>query len=307
MIVVLKNELFRVNPEERPELYVRVDGVRRVAQGVATTVLATRDGALTVLSDTANLAIETDLGPDITSLVIVREEPLEALIGTEGAHLHRLGDGCVAPVESFEGLACREGWYTPWGGPPAVRSLAASPNGLVYADIHVGSIMRSDDRGLTWSPVTPTLHEDVHEVTTCPAAPARVYANTADGVYVSGDCGVSWHYRGRDLGGRYGRAVAVSPEDPDLLLATVSDGPHGDDVHGQLFRSEDAGQTWTHVRDGFPSSTKKNIDTFHVRFDHGGTAWAAVGSTLYVGKDRASRWERFWDAPDQILMLAAHR
>jgi Sortilin, neurotensin receptor 3, len=304
VIAVMKNELFRVARDGEPQRYVRADGTKRVAESGETTVVATRDGTVTVLSNATDQAIETDLGPDITSLVIAREDPLEVLVGTEGAHLHRLCDGGVSKVESFDELACRGKWHTPWGGPPALRSLAVSPNGRAYADIHVGSIMRSTDRGLSWSPVTPTLHEDVHEVTTCPAAPARVYANTADGVYVSDDCGDSWHYRGRDLGGRYGRAVAVSPDDPDLLLATVSDGPHGDDVHGQLFRSEDAGHTWTHIQDGFPASTPQNIDTFHLRFDTRGTAWAAVGSALYAGRDHATRWERFWDAPEQILMLA---
>jgi hypothetical protein len=87
-------------------------------------------------------------------------------------------DGTANLCTGFEALPVRSEWYTPWGGPPAVRSFAATTDGCVYADIHVGSIMRSPDQGHTWEPVTPTLHNDVHEVATTPASDNHVAANT---------------------------------------------------------------------------------------------------------------------------------
>ena len=201
-------------------------------------------------------------------------------------------------VESFATLAVRDEWYTPWGGPPAVRSLAGS-GADVYADIHVGSIMRSADRGVSWKPVTPDLHQDVHQVAVCPAAPERVYANTANAVFVSGDRGQSWEHRSGGLPSRYGRAVAVHPSDPDCLLASVSRGPHAEGT-GKLFRSDDAGRSWTHVRDGFPPAARDNVDTFHVAFDAAGAAWAAVEERLYRSGDRGRRWEAVWSASSDI-------
>jgi photosystem II stability/assembly factor-like uncharacterized protein len=188
-----------------------------------------------------------------------------------------------------------------------VRSLALTGDGWVYADIHVGSIMRSSDLGETWEPVTPTLHEDVHQVSTCPASNERVYANTYRAVYISDDRGNSWQHRADELGQRYGRAVVIHPENPDRFLATVSDGPLGSNVHGQLYLTEDAGQSWNHITKGFPQSTKQNINTFHVLYSPEGIAWAVVDSTIYVSKDLGKSWNILKEVPDPIVMISCQR
>jgi len=284
---------------------LRAQGLRRAAVSDGVVVVAMDNRLLAVLSDEGAQLVGTDISEPVESLLVLREEPLELLVGTEGAHLFRVDEDGTRRIETFDALPCRDQWHTPWGGPPAVRTLAATPDGWVYADIHVGSIMRSPDRGVTWEPVTPDLDEDVHQVATCPAAPDRVVANTARAVYVSDDRGRSWHHRGHGLGERYGRAIAVHPTDPDLLLATVSDGPHGDNVHGQLYRSEDGGGHWEHVAGEFPASAYANIDTHHVAFSADGAAWALVGCTLYCGQERASQWWKFWEAPEPLTMLAS--
>jgi photosystem II stability/assembly factor-like uncharacterized protein len=271
-------------------------------------VLAMDDGTLRVLADGGQRRVLTGIQDDITSLAILSESPLGILIGTEPPHIYNLRDeGPAERNASFAALDVRDEWFTPRGGPAAVRSLAVTPDGWAYGDIHVGSIMRSADRGQTWSPVTPELHVDVHDVSTCPAAPDRVYAQTADAFWISCDRGGSWEHRARDLGERYGRCVSVHPGEPNLALSTVSDGPHGEHVHGQLYRTEDAGLQWTHLADGFPRSTPENIDTFHVAFSAGGLAWAVSGSQLYVGWRRARDWSLFWEAPEPIRMLSCRR
>ena len=278
--------------------------VRFVAGGRSLDVIALGGGELRVLRGHAAEALPGRANEPIECVRILSEDPLELLVGTEDARLYRWADGRCDRVESFDALACRNRWHTPWGGPPSVRSLAGA-DGWVYADIHVGSIMRSGDGGQTWEPVTPSLHEDVHQVNACPAAPERVYANTAAGPFVSDDRGMSWAHRAADLGDRYGRAIAAAPAEPDLVLATGSDGPHGDNVHGQLWRSEDAGRTWAHVAEGFPASTPKNINTHHVAFLADGAACALAGRAVHVGTDRARRWRRAWVAAVEPSMLAA--
>ena len=287
------------------EARYEAEGVRFLAAGRSFDVVAGECGAVCFLRPGTSNALVGGIEQPIECMLVLQEDPPELLVGTVDARLYRLVGGTARRVESFHALECRSEWHTPWGGPPSVRSLAATMDGWVYADIHVGSIMRSSDRGENWQPVTPELHEDVHQVATTPAAPDRVYANTAAGVYVSEDRGETWHHRAEDLGCRYGRAMAPSPEDPDLLLATVSDGPHGDDVHGQLWRSEDCGRSWTHVCGGFPDSTPENINTHHVVFSPGGPAWALAGGAVYAGHERATRWEQVWQPPEPPLMLAA--
>lgn len=227
----------------------------------------------------------------------------QMLVGTEGPHIYRFSDGAIERIESFAKMKSREDFYTPWGGPASVRSLAHTREGWVYADIHVGSIMRSRDRGHTWEPVTPDLHEDVHQVVTLPSEPNTVYANTADAVYVSEDRGSSWEHRDGGLPYSYGRAIAVHPDDGDCLLATVSRGPHAN-VDGRLYRSDDRGRSWSHVTAGFPASTEQNIDTFQIEFTQDGRGWAAADRDLFVSEDRGQTWKVVWSAPDPVRQIA---
>ena len=163
--------------------------------------------------------------------------------------------------------------------------------------------MRSRDSGGSWEPVVPDLHDDVHQVATSSQSKNRLYANTAHAVYVSEDRGDSWNHRSEGLPVLYGRAITVHPEDPNCLLASVSTGPHGD-AKGYLYQTEDAGQSWTHVLEGFPSEVQGNIDTFQVSFTPNGDAWAAVGNLLYTSTDRGLSWEEHWRAPEDILMIS---
>ena len=261
-------------------------------------VSALSDGTLLVLSEDDEKRIPTGIEDPIASLLVVREDPLTLLIGTdEGAYVYRLvgEEGPAERVKSFDELECRKDWYTPWGGPPAVRTFAKTQDGFCYADIHVGSIMRSNDEGISWEPVTPDLNKDVHQVATCPADDNRVYANTQNGVYVSVDRGHSWKNRIEGLPVRYGTAIAVHPADPDLMIATVQNGPRGGGAW--LCRSENGGVAWTQLNDQLTEPTDR-IRTGCIAFTSDGTAWAVIGKTLYIGKDRATDWSPFWTASE---------
>jgi len=298
---------FDLGSSSTPEVRYEVEGIRALAAGARVGFIGLENGELVLLWEEGDRVIETGIEEPIESLLLLGEDPVELLIGTEAPHIYRLKGtkGPARRLESFDKLEVRKQWHTPWGGPAAVRSMARTSDGRLYADIHVGSIMRSRDMGKTWEPVTPELNEDVHQVTTSLEADNRVYADTADAVWISDDGGDSWERRADGWPARYGRAIAVHPDDPELILATVSDGPHGKNVHGKLFRSEDAGKTWTQVKDGFPASTVANINTNNVRFTPDGRAWVAADDTLYLGENRATEWKEVWKAPEPIRILGA--
>jgi hypothetical protein len=309
MIFCTSQRLFETGAGERPAVRIlhEDDEIRRVVETSDGWVAAAGDGTIVKQSGTRLSRIQTEIEEIIHSVLVLREAPLEILLGTEPPHLYRVHENAIERIESFDHLECRRQWNTPWGGPPAVRTLAASGDGWVYADIHVGSIMRSGDYGHTWLPVTAELDRDVHQVTTCPAAPNRTYAQTAHGFYLSEDRGETWLHRIEGMGERYGRCVAVAPENPDLLLASVSDGPHDRDenVHGQLYRSEDAGQSWRQVTDGFPKSTSDNINSRRIVFDQEHTSWVADAKDLYVSRDEGKHWQRMFTAEREIVMVTA--
>lgn len=259
--------------------------------------------------DVDTLRLSTGLEADVRCIRLLSTEPFVLLAGTVPARLYRVtGDGEAELLEGFDRVEGRDTWDTPWGGPALVRTLADADGGWLYADIHVGSIARSGDRGETWQPVDPAVHRDVHQIATCPKAPERLYANTADAVFISDDRGSSWRHCTEGLGARYGLALAVHTEDAELLLVSLSRGPH--EGEGRLYRSQDCGQTWQHINAGFPPFIEGNIDTGCVAFGAGEAAdraWAAEGERLYRSEDRGQTWRRVWTAPAPITALAAAR
>ncbi len=290
-------EIYNATEQQSPEIsdnYGTLISIPEM-QSVAVTL---SDGTLLLLTPNGEKRISTGIEDPIASLLFIREEPLTILIGTdEGAYVYRLvgEEGPAERVQSFDALECRKEWYTPWGGPPAVRTLAKTKDGFCYADIHVGSIMRSHDEGVSWEPVTPDLNKDVHQVATCPADDNQVFANTANGVYVSKDRGDSWINRLEGLPVRYGTAIAIDPKDPNLMIASVQREPRGGGAW--LCRTDDGGTTWTDLNDQLTEPADR-ISTNSIAFAADGTAWAAVGKTLYKGRDRATDWSPFWTPPE---------
>ncbi len=92
------------------------------------------------------------------------------LIGTEEAHLLRLTSAGPVPVESFDSMEGRAAWYTPWGDPADVRSIAVGGDGAIHVNVHVGGVARSRDGGASWAP-TVDIEQDVHQVLAHPTCP----------------------------------------------------------------------------------------------------------------------------------------
>ena len=220
------------------------------------------------------------------------DAPGGLIVGTEGPHLLRLGPSDFETIDAFDHIAGRDEWYTPWGGPPEVRSLACTSDNVLLANVHVGGIARSDDGGRSWSP-TVDIHHDVHQVRSVWGRGDFVVAAAAVGLLVSEDTGLTWRAHTRGLHATYCRAVAVPDE---AILISASEGPRGrqsaiyrTNIHaterfdrvtdwidgnvdshaldglgnhaafgtpkGDVYESTDAGATWTRTRSGLPPIT----------------------------------------------------
>jgi hypothetical protein len=155
----------------------------------AVTALEVRDGRAWAVADGRSIARRE---PDGTWSDVARSDAFDlacltptshgVFAGTEEAHLLRLvgDDGTLAPVEAFGTVDGRETWFTPWGGPPAVRSIAEDLAGRLHANVHVGGIPRSVDAGASWEP-TIDIDADVHQVVATRPNPTSCWPRAPSG------------------------------------------------------------------------------------------------------------------------------
>jgi hypothetical protein len=204
-----------------------------------------------------------------------------ALVGTVEGHLLRLPAG--ERVASFDEAPGREAWYTPWGAPADVRTMAAAPDGTLYVNIHVGGILRSTDAGATWEP-TLDKDVDVHQVVV--ADDGTVLAACARGLAVSTDAGDSWAIVDEGLAATYARAVAVAG---DTVLLSVSTGPDGG--RAAVYRRPlHGGGPFRRTSIGLPGTLPGNVDTFCLVADGPLAAIGTFAGRVYLSDDAGGSW-----------------
>jgi hypothetical protein len=205
-------------------------------------------------------------------------------LGTSEAHLMRLLDRgqeyALERVEAFERVEGRTDWYTPWGGPPDVRSVSAD-DGVVYANVHVGGIARTGDEGASWQP-TIDIHADVHKVR---AISGHVLAACALGLAVSEDRGNSWEMRTEGLHATYCRGVAISGE---TVLLSASVGPYGG--RSAVYRGRLDGGPFERCREGLPGWFGDNIDSACLDATSDLAAFGTSDGGLFSSTDSGSSW-----------------
>ena len=231
--------------------------------------------------------------------------PGGVLVGTEGAHLLRLDGHALRRVESFEAIDGRRRWYTPWGDPADVRSLAADAAGRVYVNIHVGGIVRGLDGGsgrsgdTPWQP-TVDIEADVHQVLAHPTVPGLVFAAAAIGFGTSRDGGATWTFTEDGLHASYSRAVSVAGES---VLVSASTGP-GNRRAALYRRPVGTEAPFERCRDGLPEWFRTNVDTYCL---------AAAGPTVVAGTDEGvvfrsenegQRWDVLADGLPSVTCVA---
>ena len=219
-------------------------------------------------------------------------------VGMSEAHLHVVRGDDIEPVSPFESVEDREGWHTPWGGPPDVRSLSADGGGSVYANVHVGGIPRSSDGGATWTP-TISIDSDVHQVT-CDPASGLVLAATARGLAVSADQGETWRFDTEGLHARYMRAVAVAG---GTVLASASTGPYTD--HAAVYRKPLSDATaFERCSNGLPDSFPSNIDTYCIDASGSDAAFGTSEGSVFISSDAGQSWTLAEEGLPQVSAVA---
>lgn len=205
-------------------------------------------------------------GPHRTvwSLAFDPRDPSQLFVGTAPAAVYRSTDG-GRRWQWLEGAAIRE--RLDMGFPTRLISLAVNPldSADIWAGVEVGGMMHSSDGGASWTDTTDALERlasenryqsrlfsdteaegmlDVHKVLVSSAAPGAAFIALRMGIFRSDDGGARWNSVDVEQFSplTYCRDVKVSPHDPSVLYAALSDESIG--AQGSLYRSADLGATW---------------------------------------------------------------
>ncbi len=206
------------------------------------------------------------------------------LLGTAHARLAMLRDGAVTMVRSFDEAAGRDEWYTPWGGPPDTRSLSGSAEGALFANVHVGGILRAEAPEGVWSP-TIDIDADVHQVLVDPFDASHVVAATARGLAETHDAGGTWHFTAEGLHAPYARGVAL---DGDRLFLSASTGPRGG--RAALYRREPGVEVFERCASTLPDWFPGNIDSHCLAAGGGMIAFGTEDGRGFVSDDGGGSW-----------------
>jgi hypothetical protein len=221
-----------------------------------------------------------------------------ALVGTSEAHLFLVDAHGAELVEGFETVEGRGDWFTPWGGPPDVRSISEA-GGRTHVNVHVGGIVRSTDRR-SWQP-TIDIGSDVHEVLAVEGSD-RVLAATAWGLAQSDDAGQSWGFEQEGLHASYCRAVAACD---GTVLMSASLGPRGG--RAAVYRRPASGGPFEKCERGLPEWFTDNIDTGCLAAASSHAVFGTGDGDVFVSEDAGETWAQVSSGlspVNQILLLS---
>lgn len=176
-----------------------------------------------------------------------------------------------------------------------VRCLAADPHNpqVVYAGTQNHGVLRSQDGGRTWR-VAGLADQVIKALAVSPLEPDVIYAGTKPpGLFVSRDGGASWTEREslREMrqfwwftpaepGPEYVQAIALSPTDPDVILAGIE--------FGAVLRSADGGETWASHRPG----ALRDCHTMGFHPADGDWVYEAGGGGAAFSRDGGKTWQQ---------------
>jgi hypothetical protein len=195
--------------------------------------------------------------------------------GAEAPGIHSI---CIDPRDArrvLVGISCGGAWATQDGG--ASWTLRASGMRAGYMPPE-----RADDPNI----------QDPHRIVRSPSAPDVLWCQHHNGIWRSGDDGVSWQrVEIEGKGGKpqtdFGFAVAVDPRDPDVawfVPAAADQRRVPLDAALSVTRTRDGGRSFEVLRRGLPQAHCYDLVYRH------GLAVADDGRTLVMGSTTGGLW-----------------
>jgi len=223
-----------------------------------------------------------------------------------------------APVTWFNGAT---------GRLSAIAASRVDPN-LYYISGADGGVWRTTDAGLSWTPLTGHMPTTAMGALALDPSDERViYAGTGEahfanhsryglGLLKSTDAGATWSLlAGGTFAGRCFSSIAIDPRDTRVLYAGITRAggfpvtggtlatpppaakghPQGNGLTG-VFKSTDAGETWTHLTNGLPARDCTRVvitpDSPDVLYAGVGFIFGSPDNGVYKSADAGATWTR---------------
>lgn len=194
----------------------------------------------------------------------------ECYAGVSEAGLFRSRDGGETwqPLDGLNQHRTRDAWCPGTGGLCAHAILVDPKNAKrIWCGISAVGVFRSDDGGESWhtkNDGVPVILEDknhpdigycVHALAQDPDQPERIYRQDHQGVFRSNDAGDHWERIENGLPSGFGFPIVRDHRGGALFTVPLESDEYRIPIDGRLrvFRSRDAGESWTPLSEGLPS------------------------------------------------------
>lgn len=224
------------------------------------------DGAVRFPEDTGEALTRVwQLQPDSAGrpgVVWAGAEPISVWKSTDGGGHFELN-------QPFWDHPHRSEWGAGFGGAAAHTVLPSPADDTVHVAISTAGVYRTDDGGASWAPrnhgisayflpdPNPEFGQCVHKAARDAGDPRRLYVQNHHGVYRSDDAGDTWISIADGLPADFGFVMLAHPSRPGTIwtIPLKADGERiPPDGHLAVYRSSDAGDTWSRLDDGLPDT-----------------------------------------------------
>lgn len=240
------------------------------------------------------------------------DQPGRIYAGTEPGALF-VSDDDGENFSMVESLWNHESRKTAWFGggrdQPGIHSIIVDPRDSKHVQIGIScaGVFETTDGGASWAPCNKGLKatflpnpdaevgHDPHFVDFCLADPDVLWQQNHCGVFRSANGGESWdavHEEGGPVD--FGFAIAADQNDPNTAWVVPAENDDKRMAHSgsvMVGRTEDAGKTWTHLRNGLPQENCYDIVYRHALANSGDTlAFGSTTGNAWVSENRGDNW-----------------
>jgi photosystem II stability/assembly factor-like uncharacterized protein len=195
----------------------------------------------------------------------------------------------------------------------------------LFVAISSAGVFATEDDGATWEPRNrgvradympedqryPEIGQCVHKVAFAAGRPDRLYQQNHCGQYRSDDAGRSWVSLEAGLPSEFGFGVLAHPRDPEtayvIPLSSPERGRSMPDARMAVWRTRDAGATWSDLRSGLPQEgAHLGVLREGMAGDELEPFGIYVGTStgqLFASTDEGTTWRRLADLLPGILSV----